>query len=323
MRTIRWGLLGCGNVAQKRVATAIQQTPHCELLSVCRRDPLRLAAFRKATGVERSTTDAAKLLHDPDIDAVYIATPVDQHCPQTLQAAAAGKHVLVEKPMAMDVPQCEQMIAACTQADVRLGVAYYRRFYPIVQRIEELLRDQTIGTPLGVAAVTATPLAMQPGQDGYWRVDLSAGGGGPLMDVGSHRINVLLHLFGNITQVQAFCGNVAAQYEAEDSAVLLLRFETGLLGTLQCHFGADDPDEFVITGTRGRLIASPLNGDQLVIEIDGQRSIETLPPAANLCQPLVADFADAIRNHRPPLVDGREGLLTNMVMADAYRACGR
>ena len=318
MSAIRWGLIGCGDVSRKRVAQAIIDSPGNELVAACRRDEQRLNKFADAMSIEHRYTDANDLVNNPSVDAVYIATPVREHLPQTLLAAAAGKHVLVEKPMAMNVAQCDEMVSACERADVRLGVAYYRRFYPIVQRIQALLDNHSIGTTLAVSAATATPLAMQAGEEGSWRSIAADSGGGALMDVGSHRINVFLHLLGPVAKVKSICATVAADYEVEDTATLLLQFQQGAIGTLQCHFGIDDPDEFVITGTRGRLRASPLNGDQLIVEIDGQQSVESLPPAANFCEPLIVDFADAIENHRSPMVDGREGRETNRVMASAY-----
>lgn len=320
MDRVRWGLIGCGDVARKRVAAAIQDEPRSQLVAACRRDDQRLQEFCDQFGVERRYRDADGLIADENIDAVYIATPVACHLPQTLAAAQAGKHVLVEKPMAMSVRECDEMIAACRTAGVKLAVAYYRRFYPLVHRIAALIADGTIGTPMGVSAVTATPLAMQPGEEGYWRVIPGDGGGGALMDIGSHRINVFLHLFGEITELRTLCATVAAQYDAEDSALLLMKFASGLVGTLQCHFGpAVDPDEFAVIGTRGRLVARPLNGSELLIETPGQQQIEQHPPATNLCGPLVADFVSAILEDREPTVSGEEGRATNAIMEQAYQ----
>src|SRR3954453_20375818 len=136
---VRWGLLGCGDIARKRVAGAIIDDPTSRLVAAGRRDPDRLGEFCQAFGVERGYTSDAELLADPEVDAVYVATPVRLHLPQTLAAAAVGKHVLVEKPMALSAAECDRMIEACRRAGVRLGVAYYRRFYPIVRRIEQTL----------------------------------------------------------------------------------------------------------------------------------------------------------------------------------------
>lgn len=319
MRPINWGLIGCGDVARKRVAGAIQQEMRSRLIAAARRDATKLREFCEAFSIERWHTEADELIAAPEIDAVYIATPVHQHLPQTIAAAQAGKHVLVEKPMALTVAECDRMIAACRDAGVRLGVAYYRRFYPLVHRIRELIEQGAIGTPLAVSAVTSTALAMQPGEEGYWRALLAEGGGGALMDVGSHRIDLFLHLFGDIPAVKCFCGTVAARYDAEDTAMLLAKFASGMMGTLQCHFGSCiDPDEFAIIGTEGRLSAQPLNGEELVLETRQGRETETHPPAANLCTPLIEDFVSAIREDREPAVSGAEGRRTNEVMQRAY-----
>ncbi|MDP6445839.1 MAG: Gfo/Idh/MocA family oxidoreductase, partial [Pirellulaceae bacterium] len=132
---VRWGVIGCGDVVKRRVAQAILNDPDSELTALCRRDASRLADFGREFGVERRHTCWRELIEQGGLDAVYIATPVSLHREQTMAAANAGLHVLVEKPMAMRAAECAEMIAACEQADVRLGVAYYRRFYPVVERI--------------------------------------------------------------------------------------------------------------------------------------------------------------------------------------------
>lgn len=319
--TIRWGLLGCGDIARKRVARALLEAPDSELRIACRRDANQLNAFCQDFGVPHATTREAELINHADVDAVYIATPVKDHLPQTLAAAKAGKHVLVEKPMALSVAECQQMIDACKQHGVSLGVAYYRRFYPIVARMKELLASGTLGTPLAIAAVTSTAFDLNPGEEGYWRVEKNVGGGGALMDVGSHRLNLFLDLFGPVTHVHALCDTLTGDFEGEDCASLILRFQTGAHGSLQCFFGTSvDADEFTITGSKGRLIASPLNGARLIVQTGGEQRDEQHPPAENLHEPLVADFVRALIEQRPPRVSGEEGLLTNAVMARAYAA---
>jgi len=198
MPGVRWGLMGCGDIVRKRVARAIQEAPGSRLLAACRRDELKLKDFCRTFGVGRFYTRDVDLLGDPDIDAVYVATPVNRHRPQAVAAAEAGKHVLLEKPMALSVAECQEIISACGQNGVKLGVAYYRRFYPLVSRMREILKAGTIGSPLSVAAVTSTRFAIQPGEEGYWRVLPGVGGGGSLMDIGSHRIDLFLDLFGEI-----------------------------------------------------------------------------------------------------------------------------
>lgn len=319
--SIRWGILGCGDVAHKRIAGAIAHQADSELVAACRRDAAKLRDFCATYRVERAYTNGDDLISDPEVDALYIATPVHLHCPQTMAAAMAGKHVLVEKPMALSLSECEAMVAACQENGVTLGVAYYRRFYPIVERIGELLSAERIGQPLSITAVTATPFGFQPGDDGYWRVLPTEGGGGALMDIGSHRVNLFLSLLGDITSVQAFCNTVGATYQAENCASMIVRFESGAHGNVQCFFGSEvDPDEFTIMGTRGRLVASPLNGSELVIETAEGCRVESHPSPANFNTPVVNDFVAAIREGREPRVSGEEGKRTNEVLERAYRS---
>ncbi|MBB72903.1 MAG: dehydrogenase [Planctomycetaceae bacterium] len=316
---IRWGIIGCGDVARRRVAAAISSDAQSECLAACRRDPVRLAQFCADFEIPRAYATYQELLADGQIDAVYVATPVSAHCAQVVAAAAAGKHVLVEKPMGCTVAECDHMIDACQRAGVRLGVAYYRRFYPIVERMYQLLQEGSLGELLSISAVTANPFQMSPGDEGYWRVLPDVGGGGSLMDIGSHRLNLFRHLGGPLREVKAYCDTIAAPYAAENVASLILRFQSGAHGMLQCFFGSPfDPDSFTITGTRGQISSAPLNGGQLVCELDGQRHVESHPPAENLNAPLIADFASAIQAQRPPEVAGEEGRETNAFLANAY-----
>lgn len=318
LHPVRWAIIGCGDVARKRVAAAIQNCPDAELALVCRRNSTQLAQFADEFQVPRTATVAEEVLQDPEIDAVYLATPNDLHRPHTLLAAECGKHVLVEKPMALTVDECQQMVDACRAHQVTLGVAYYRRFYPIVDRMRQLIEDGTIGQPLAVSATTATPFAIDPGEDGFWRVE-PAGGGGVLMDIGSHRLNLFWHLFGHAREVKSVASTVVRDYPAENAASVSLRFESGVIGSLQCFFESTiDPDEFWVLGTNGRLSAAPLNGDTLVIQTSDETRTEYLPPHANFNQPQIADFVQAIREARQPRVDGREGLETNRLLAACY-----
>lgn len=321
---IRWGIVGCGDVARKRVAGAIQQDSDSELVAVCRRNEEKLQQFSDEFGVAFATTSADEVIQSPDIDAVYIATPVNLHKPQTIAAAQAGKHVLVEKPMAMSTAECDEMISACASADVWLGVAYYRPFYPVIHRMQELLEAGEIGRVLSVSATTCTPFDMTSDDDGYWRVIPEAGGGGALMDIGSHRLDLFLRMFGAVADVKAQCGTVAASYQADDVATLALRFESGIQGILHCCFGSTtDPDEFAILGTNGRLVSRPLNGGDLVIEHGRESITEKHPPADNFNAPLIADFTSAIRESHAPLVSGVVGREVNRVMERAYASSRR
>src|ERR1700730_12317477 len=148
MKQLRWGLIGCGDIARKRIAPALRDSALGELLAVSRAQSELVEAFAKEFGAKKWYADWKELLLDEEIDAVYIATPVHLHAIQTIAAAEAGKHVLCEKPMAMDVAECEQMIAATRANNVKLGIAYYRHFYPVIHRIKHLLESGEIGDPV-------------------------------------------------------------------------------------------------------------------------------------------------------------------------------
>lgn len=315
---VRWGILGCGDIAVKRVADAILEDEGSILLAACRRNEENLASFCKRFKVEKACTIDADLINDPEIDVVYVSTPVSLHLHHTALAAQAGKHVLVEKPMARSAEECRSMIDICKRQGVKLGVAYYRRFYPAVQRIKEILQSGDLGRPLCISAATATPFDINPNEDGYWRVEPDEGGGA-LMDIGSHRLDLFLDLLGEVIEVKAHCSTLAGDYQGEDCATLTMTFASGCHGTLQCFFRTPvELDDFTVIGTKGRMTSSPLNDGQLLIDIPPHSSVEDLKPCANFHAPLITDFREAVELDRAPKIPGEEGLKVNEVMEKAY-----
>jgi len=225
--------------------------------------------------------------------------------------------------MARSTQECAAIIAACRRVSVKLGLAYYRRFYPLLERMRQLIGEGQIGDVLSVSATAATPLEILPGQEGYWRVDPELAGGGALMDIGSHRIEIFLDFFGDVNRVKAICPPPTLAGQTETTAALLLEFERGVVGTLKCHFGTTAMlDAFAIVGTKGQLMTDCLNGPELILETGGRRVLETHPPAENLSSPLVADFVTAILEDREPMITGEMGLAVNEVMQRAYADAG-
>lgn len=163
MNKVRWGLIGCGDIAVKRVAPALRDLPNCELVSVSRARPEHAEEFARRFDASKWHADWRDLVADPEIDAVYVATPVYLHAPQTILAAEHGKHVLCEKPMALDPDECDRMIAASRANGIRLGVAYYRHLYPILGRVREFIRNGEIGKVI-VAQINAFERFDPPGQ---------------------------------------------------------------------------------------------------------------------------------------------------------------
>src|SRR5436309_1168831 len=190
MKKLAWGLIGCGDIARKRIAPALRDLDLCDLVAVSRERAELVEEFAREFGARRSYETSRQLLSDMEIDAVYVATPVHLHAEQTIAAAEAGKHVLCEKPMAMDVVQCDRMIEACRANGVRLGIAYYRRFYPVVTRIGDILASGEIGDPVWAQMIAFEPFNPGPDAPRAWLVRRSQSGGGPMADFGCHRLEV-------------------------------------------------------------------------------------------------------------------------------------
>ncbi|HEY6804254.1 MAG TPA: Gfo/Idh/MocA family oxidoreductase [Pyrinomonadaceae bacterium] len=321
MGKISFGLIGCGDIARKRVAPALRDLPNCELLAVNRAQAELVDSFAKEFGAKRWYTDWRELLQDKEIDAVYIATPVYLHAEQTIAAAEAGKHVLCEKPMALDVAECDRMIDACRTNNVKLGIAYYRHFYPVVRRIKEVLGSGEIGTPV-VAQINAfewfDPAADHPRA---WLLKKDQSGGGPMFDFGCHRIEVLLDLFGKVSEVKSTMTNAFFKREVEDVGIATFQFEQGVCATLTVAHSAREPqDTLDVFGSKGSLHVNVLNEGTLRVLSDGSERIETLPPASNIHQPLIEDFAQAVIDDREPIVTGQIGRTVAELEAQFFSA---
>lgn len=308
MNTIKWGVIGAGDIVRKRVAPALLELSACELTAISRSRAELADAFAKEFGAKRWYADWREMLADDEIDAVYIATPVFLHAEQTIAAAGAGKHVLCEKPMAMNAAECERMIAACEAGGVKLGIAYYRRFYPVLARVREILASGEIGRPV-IAQMNAFEYLDMPADiERRWFLEKAKSGGGPMMDFGCHRIEVLLDLFGEVEDQASVTTAAVFNREVEDTAALIMEFSAGPLATVTVTHGSLEPqDTLSIFGTGGSIHIPVLNAGDIEIRTAAGTLNESLPPHPNIHLPLIADFTDSVLTGRKPLVDGETG----------------
>lgn len=321
--TLRWGILGSGDVAETKGGPALQQAADSTVVASMRRDPKAAQDFATRHNIPRFYTSVDALLGDPEVDAVYIASPVYAHREHTIAAAQAGKHILVEKPMGLTSGDCEEMIAVCRRAGVQLGVAYYRRFYPVIMRVRELLGERAIGQVIQAQCLFGSFFTGKDQQaNNLWRSIPELAGGGVLMDIGSHRIDLLLHLLGPLAEVRALINTQTQKIEVEDSASLLLAFENGVHALLGFYWNMRERvDRFEINGTNGRIVVSHLEEGQLELHRYGhQVEYQTLPPPRPTHLGLVNDFVQSVALGRAPAVSGEDGLATNRVLDAAYRA---
>mgnify|MGYP005837091721 CR=1 FL=1 len=319
---LRWAVIGCGDIANKRVAPAMVEDPGSELVAFFSNTLTRAEELRDRFGARKACNDLDALLGDSEVEAVYIASPQQRHCEETIRAAAAGKHVLCEKPMAVTLDECQQMVRACADAGVALAVAYYRRWYPKARKLKELIEKGAIGQPLSARIFIAGRYDPAPDDWKHWRVEAQAGGGA-MMDVGSHRLDIVCYLLGSPLSVAGLTGRLAMTYESPDTESLLCEMESGAHVLAQASWAtAIGPDEMEIHGTQGSLIATPFDGKpEIILRGQGEdQVIAVAPPAANMHLPLIASFAARVCAGQPPEFDGTDGMQASRIISAGYRS---
>jgi predicted dehydrogenase len=332
---IRFAIAGAGMVARYH-ATAIERTAGARLVAVSRSDPARAEESAAQFGVP-CLTDYSELLARMDVDAVCICTPSGLHAEQTIAAARAGKHVLVEKPIALTLADADAMIAACDQAGVRLGLALQRRTEPEFQLLHAAITAGELGRPV-LGSVSVPYLRPQSYYDSAgWRGTWALDGGGVLMNQGIHLVDLLIWLIGDVAEVQAAAATLAHPIEVEDCVTATLRFANGALGSVVATTAAAPgfPHRVEIYGDRG---GAQIEGEQVVRWESEAHAPKTVARASGQ-QPvaagagaspagigaaghtrLLADFVAAIRDGRDPLIPGREGRRSLALVLAIYEA---
>lgn len=298
-----WIVIGIGDITIRRVIPAIQAEPRSRLYGLVTRDAAKATQYDT-----RAWTTLDEALVDSNVDAVYVGTPVFLHAPQTIQSLRAGKHVLCEKPMAMNEAEAKSMVQAAEASGKIFGVAYYRRCYPKLQRAKHLIDQGVIGKPV-FAELTNHMWFDGTGNRG-WLFDPAKAGGGPLFDIASHRIDVLNFLFGQPMRVSGQISNLAHHYPVEDNATVMIEYESGVRGIVDVRWHSHVArDECRIRGTDGEIEMSPLNGPEIVYP--GGR--ESLPAHPNLHYPIIENFVDAVEGRAPFIASGQSSLWTDWI----------
>jgi predicted dehydrogenase len=319
MKKIRWGLIGCGDIATKRVAPALRDLPNCELVAASRARADLAEPFARQFGAGKWYADWQDLVADPEIDAVYVATPVYLHAPQTILAAEHGKHVLCEKPMALDLEQCDRMIAASRAHQTKLGIAYYRHFYPLLRRVGEIIQACEIGKVILAQINAFERFDPSPADPRYWFLRPEQAGGGPMFDFGCHRVEVLLHLLGRADRVASSVGRILFAREVEDTAVAIIEMRSGARALLSVtHATVHSQDTLDLFGSEGSIHIPVLNQGRVLIRTRCEEREECHPPHANLHLPCIDDFVRALQEGREPAVSGEVGREVASVIQSIY-----
>lgn len=317
MRTIRWGIIGCGDVTEVKSGPALQKATNSALVAVMRRNGALARDYAERHGVPRWYADADALIHDPEVDAVYVATPPDSHKDYTLRAALAGKPVYVEKPMALNFDECQAMVQACRDAGVPLFVAYYRRALARFLKIKELVDTGALGEVRFVNITLHQPLSpAELSPDTLpWRVRPEVAGGGHFVDLAAHMLDFLDYVFGPIRQVQGFAANQAGRYPAEDIVTGSFVFASRVQGTgVWCFNAYDRRDHTEIVGSRGKLAYATFDASPLVLTTSEGRTEMTVDYPAHIQQPLIQTIVDSLNGAGACPSTGESGARTTWVM---------
>ncbi|RYY55838.1 MAG: Gfo/Idh/MocA family oxidoreductase [Chitinophagaceae bacterium] len=314
MAKINWGIIGCGDVTEIKSGPAFNKVKGSALVAVMRRDEAKARDYARRHNVPRWYTDASELIHDPAVNAIYVATPPSSHLLYTLAAIRAGKPVYVEKPMTVNAAEAKKMAAAASASGVKLSIAHYRRAQPLFLKIQALLLQKAIGEPryislelnkkrLDSKALKATGNA--------WRVDPAIAGGGLFNDLAPHQLDILYMLFGNALKVQGLAVNQAKAYKAADMVSAQILFEGNVMFTGNWCFSAavtQDRDTCTITGDTGSISFSFFGQAPVILEQKGKFRVFEFPPLQHVQQPMIGEVVKYFSGGKNNPCPASEGL---------------
>jgi predicted dehydrogenase len=314
--SIRWLLIGTGDIVHKRVAAALGQG----LVGVCGTKE-RAAAIASQYGAAEVFDDVDEALRQTSANAVYVSTAVYRHRVEAVKALEAGKHVLVEKPLALDAADAQRIVAAAASTGLKAGCAYYRRCSLRYAHLKDLLAKGTLGQIVQVR--TCNWSWFRPAHDDpkYWRVSKAHSGGGPLADIGVHMFDVLIGLFGLPRSVFAYCDTLAHDYEVEDASAVVMRLANGAHVTANfCWNSKSWRHEFEVVGTEGKVLWSPADTGEVILTMAGESEELDLPKFDNVHLPLIEDFEQAIVQDRQPIDPVAEAAKTNVLLDAIFQS---
>ena len=338
MKKVRWGVLGAGGIAERRTLPGMMQAENAELIAVMEVTAENAERLRAKFGAKRAYTSDEALLKDPEIDAVYIASPVILHARQAKLAADCGKHILLEKPLALTAAEAQEVVSYCESKGVKIAAGFMMRYGAYVQAMKQAIAQGKIGQLVSCSALLT---CWYPDMPGAWRQQKKNSGGGSLMDMGVHCIDLIQYVTGSrVKQVAAMHDTQTFSYEVEDASTVLLRLENGAICTVQSNFNI--PDEaskwrLEFFGTRGRLLGDSVigqedggsvdalfvqggagyNAQQNTLDLQG----ETLDVEfGNMYTRELVSFGDSLLNGTPLTVPAQDAVEVQRIIEAAYRS---
>ena len=329
MNCIRWGVIGSTGIAQKRTIPGFLLANNAECVAIMSTKQENVDAVGDQFGISRRYTTVEALLAQPDIDAVYIASPVYCHKEHVFAAAKAGKHILLEKPMGLTVEEAKEMDRICLEHGVKLGIAFMLRFHGAHEQIKRIIDEGGIGEVVSAHAIFNTDSVATPGK---WRHTKARSGGGAVMDMGIHCIDLLQYLTGlRVDTVTALCGNQIHQYpDVEDAGNAVMKMNNGAIFSIGANFNipySAGGSSFGIFGTKGSITAIKTLGQTETGSVHCIRLEEghTDPVAVsyddkNMYTKQIEAFSNAVLNDLPVPVNADDGIADQRIVAAIYES---
>ena len=321
MKTIRWGIIGCGAVTEVKSGPGFQKAAGSELVAVMRRDGAKAADYARRHGVARWYDDAEALIADKDVDAVYVATPPGTHELYALKVLAAGKPCYVEKPMTRNGAEARRMVEEFATRGVPLFVAYYRRALPRFLKVKELLDGGALGRIEKVSWVYADGRQLRAEVRAPWRVVAEESGGGNFLDLASHALDLLDFWLGPLTLEDASVRNVEQAYRVEDD--VWAEMKAGGVAKevmVSVSFHGEPWDEFLITGDKGQVRLSCFGNESVRFAHQGLEEIFEIPNPEHVAMPLIQSVVDELLGKGKSPSTGATGLRTQVLMDEILAA---
>lgn len=321
MNEIKWGIIGCGDVTEVKSGPAFNKIANSQLVAVMRRDAAKAADYAKRHGVPKWYSNASDLINDPEVNAIYIATPPLQHEEYTIVALSAGKPVYVEKPMALNSAAAQRMADASEKYDVKLVVAHYRRAQPLFLKIKSLLAEKAIGDVRFVDLKMLQPAASDiiANSEENWRINPAISGGGLFHDLAPHQLDLMLYYFGEAKTFHGLASKNDAAAPVADLVTGHIEFENNVVFNGLWCFSApksERADSCDIIGSKGKITFSVF-GQYIKINIDGKEDTLNFEPLQHVEQPMIEQVVAYFRGEGENPCSAEEALKTMKIM-DAF-----
>lgn len=315
---LKWGVLGASGVANRRTMPAINASRYGEIHCLFSRTEEKAKALAEKHGARRYYWDLDEFFADEEMDAVHIASPVYLHCEHVIRAAESGKHVLCEKPMAMNIDECRRMIDACESNGRHLQLCFLFRFHSCFQKIRRMVADGQLGE---IVEARMPTLKWYEIDASSWRRVPEQSGGGVIIDIGAHTVDLMRFIIGSeVSKVSAFSSNRIHGYAVEDTGIVMLEFENGAFAVTDMSLACQKTDVvYEIYGTKGSLIVYN-DGHWKIRAYIGGKQIDEDSSFEDLYMAQVDHFAMCVEGKESPIVTGNDGLVNIKVLNAAYES---